>query len=267
MLSIEGASYPEFRGMENLQLNYGMLRSDTLSTLNYISPKTADDFRCSNQLLEWHYLSRFEAFIRQDGYPCMGAQAAVNGKTYALGIFDGMQDYDVVPNLRDGLSQYLENVRGKASSFMTYIAIFRRDNFDDEAEFEKALWNLLSKLHAYDAKTHSWSEGVSDDPSDENFSFSIMGEPFFMVGLHPESSRKSRRFEYTAIAFNLHEQFEFLREKGRYRHLKSAIREKEMEFSGSINPMLSDFGDGLEAAQYSGRAVGKDWKCPFAPSK
>ena len=252
--------------MENLQLNYGMLRNDTLSKHNYISRKAVDDFRSADRLLEWHYLSRFEAFVRQDGYPCMGAQAAVNGKTFALGVFNSMQDYDVVPNLMDGLSQYLGDIKGKASSFLTYIAIFRRDDFADEVQFEKALWKLLSRLHAYDAKTHPWSGEVSNDPSHKNFSFSIMGEPFFMVGMHPQSSRKARRFEYTAIAFNLHEQFENLREKGRYKHLKSAIRENEIEFSGSINPMLNDFGDGLEASQYSGRAVGKDWKCPFDPS-
>ncbi|MEM5583593.1 YqcI/YcgG family protein [Roseibium sp. AS2] len=27
--------------------------------------------------------------------------------------------------------------------------------------------------------------------------------------------------------------------------------------------MLSDYGDGSEARQYSGRQVGNDWKCPF----
>ena len=32
---------------------------------------------------------------------------------------------------------------------------------------------------------------------------------------------------------------------------------------GSINPMLSDFGSGREAAQYSGRQVEPGWTCPL----
>ena len=148
--------YPEFCIMENLQSNYGLLGNDTLSKHNYIFRGKVDEYNSADQLLAWHYLNRFEAFIRQDGYPCMGAQAALNGKTYALGVFDSMQGRDVFPNLMDGLSQYLDNVRGKASTFMTYITIFRRDNFPDEVQFENPLWNLLSRLHAYDAETYSW---------------------------------------------------------------------------------------------------------------
>ena len=37
-----------------------------------------------------------------------------------------------------------------------------------------------------------------------------------------------------------------------------------MQLQGSINPMLSDFGEATEARQYSGRAVEDDWRAPFA---
>jgi hypothetical protein len=96
-----------------------------------------------------------------------------------------------------------------------------------------------------------------------DFSYSFGGEAFFLVGLHPKSSRKARRFHVPAIAFNLHAQFEVLREKGRYEIMKQAIRQNEIEFQGSINPMLYDHGEGLEAAQYSGRKVASNWECPF----
>ena len=32
---------------------------------------------------------------------------------------------------------------------------------------------------------------------------------------------------------------------------------------GDVNPMLTDFGDRSEAAQYSGRHVDGGWRCPF----
>ena len=36
-----------------------------------------------------------------------------------------------------------------------------------------------------------------------------------------------------------------------------------LPMAGSINPMLARHGDASEARQYSGRAVGGDWVCPF----
>ncbi|HBR51859.1 MAG TPA: hypothetical protein DEA71_17475 [Nitrospira sp.] len=54
--------------------------------------------------------------------------------------------------------------------------------------------------------------------------------------------------------FNLHEQFD-------------RLRAREMTLQGSINPMLSSFGDNPETRQYSGRAVPDNWVCPFHPHK
>jgi FPC/CPF motif-containing protein YcgG len=55
-------------------------------------------------------------------------------------------------------------------------------------------------------------------------------------------------------------------------HAKT-IRARDVALQGSMNPMLSDFGEQSEARPYSGRAVPQDWipdfpdpqkKCPFA---
>jgi FPC/CPF motif-containing protein YcgG len=65
------------------------------------------------------------------------------------------------------------------------------------------------------------------------------------------------------MIFNLHWQFEKLRDMGVYQRVKKRIRKADEKLQGSINPMLDDFGDSSEARQYSGRAVDSNWKCPF----
>ena len=87
-----------------------------------------------------------------------------------------------------------------------------------------------------------------------------------MVGLHAHASRLARRTPWPMLAFNLHEQFERLRTGGRFDALQRAIRARDLAGQGSINPMLSDFGDRSETRQYSGRAVPDDWRCPFRPT-
>ena len=65
------------------------------------------------------------------------------------------------------------------------------------------------------------------------------------------------------MVFNSHRQFEQLRADGRYQKMQAATRERDIALQGSINPNLADFGQAAEARQYSGRAVGPDWVCPF----
>ena len=104
---------------------------------------------------------------------------------------------------------------------------------------------------------------VSRDPDDPHFSLSFGGQAFFVVGLHPGASRPARRFERPAMVFNLHDRFVRLREEGRYEKLRASILDRDVAVAGSLNPMLARHGEMSEARQYSGRAVGNDWQCPF----
>ncbi|WP_165869321.1 guanitoxin biosynthesis heme-dependent pre-guanitoxin N-hydroxylase GntA [Maribacter algicola] len=211
-------------------------------------------------------LNNLRDFVLQEGYPCIGAQTSINSKSYALGVFDKMDCWRTAKELACGLSRYITEMKRKPSMFMTYIAIFRYDSYETEEDFERSMWNLLTNLNLIDKKNHEWCAEVSDDPTSNNFSYSFGEHAFYIVGMHPNSSRKSRRFNYVSLAFNLHEQFEWLREKGRYKKIQDLVRKNDLEFSGSVNPMLSDFGEGLEAPQYSGRKVGSNWECPFKNS-
>ena len=128
-------------------------------------------------------------------------------------------------------------------------------------EFESALWNFLQKLHNYDDAP--WDQTVNPDPNDPNFSLSLKGKAFYIIGMHPGSARLARRTPYFTIVFNLHGQFEKLRDMGIYQRVKKRIRQRDMELQGSINPVLADYGSDSETKQYSGRVVEQEWKCPF----
>jgi FPC/CPF motif-containing protein YcgG len=85
----------------------------------------------------------------------------------------------------------------------------------------------------------------------------------YVIGMHPKSSRLARTRPYPTMVFNLHEQFDRLRAREKFETMKQTIRGREMTFQGSINPMLTSFGENSEARQYSGRAVPAEWSCPF----
>jgi FPC/CPF motif-containing protein YcgG len=104
---------------------------------------------------------------------------------------------------------------------------------------------------------------VSDDPANPHFSFSFAGQALFVVGMHPESSRLSRRFRWPTLVFNPRAQFERLRAEGKFERLRTLVRDRDVALQGTLNPNLADFGERSEARQYSGRATEPDWRCPF----
>jgi FPC/CPF motif-containing protein YcgG len=205
----------------------------------------------------------YQSFLNSRDYPCVGAKAAVAaGHISCLVAADMNSDADdrrILEYLYDFVDRYRDGDR----KYYSAAVVFEQPLVLDEVMFEKLLWKRLQGLHDLDSLYFSHDPAVSQDPSSPNFGFSIKEEAMFVIGLHPESSRKARRFAYPALAFNPHGQFEVLRETGKYDTFKHTIRERDLRYSGSINPMLRDFGTASEATQYSGKFNGEDWVCPL----
>jgi uncharacterized protein len=208
---------------------------------------------------------RFAEFVRDAGFPCVGAKSALaRGQLrFVIGhdMCSAWDDLRIYPNLLDLARSYAR----EPALFQSLAVLFEKDSGLDEAGFEACLWQRLASLTAKD----DWhgqpaDPRVSADPGDPHFSLSFGGEAFFVVGLHPRASRPARRFERPALIFNLHDQFEQLRESGVYDKLRDTILARDVALAGDLNPMLAQHGTVSEARQYSGRAVGPDWVCPFA---
>lgn len=205
-----------------------------------------------------------EEFIRDPSFPCVGAKSAL-GKgqltTYvARSIDSAWNDVDI----QDRLMQFAWRYREQPTLFTSFAVIFEGPGDLDETGFERHLWERIQSLTAKDSwRGQPADPRVSDDPDDPHFSLSFGGEAFFVVGLHPHASRPARRFAYPTMIFNLHDQFEALREQNRYEKLRGSILERDMELAGSINPMLARHGTVSEARQYSGRQVPEGWSCPY----
>lgn len=205
--------------------------------------------------------NKFEKFILDNDHPCIMAKTVFSMDQVELHSYSDFGTLATARKILADLEKYLSEYDFESNDFKTFIAVFPESPIYSEIGFEKVLWKQLENLHKLDEK--DWDSAVSEDPESEHFSFSLNGKAFYIVGMHPGASRKARQSPYATIAFNLHWQFEKLREMGSYETVRDRIRDRDMELQGSINPMLQDFGADSEARQYSGRKVEKDWKCPF----
>ncbi len=164
----------------------------------------------------------FQEFIVSKDHPCIMAKTVFSMDNIRLKVYKNLGN----------------------NQFETFIAVFPTSPKYNELQFEEQLWVQLNQLNTIDE--YDWDPSVTSNPTDKNFSFSIAGKAFYIVGLHPNSSRKARQSPYVALAFN-----------------RNTIRKRDKKKSGSINPMLEDFGAHSEARQYSGRKVSEKWECPF----
>lgn len=209
-------------------------------------------------------IDKLHDFIAKPLFPCVGAKSALaKGQIKAVvarSITSGWNDLTI----HAALLKFAGDYRRDRKLFQSLAVIFEGPDTLDERAFEKNMWARVQSMSDKDVWLgQHYDDGVSPDPDSPHFSLSFGGEAFFVVGLHPRASREARRFEAPTMIFNLHDQFERLREEGRYEKLRNSILSRDEALSGTLNPMLSRHGEASEARQYSGRAVDNDWGCPF----
>jgi FPC/CPF motif-containing protein YcgG len=208
------------------------------------------------------------ARIANASFPCVGAKSALaKGTLKTLVCHSLASGWDDVLIHRE-LMDWAEAYRADPGGLRSLAVVFSGPEDLSEQAFEKLMWE---RIQSFADKDHwlgqVYDHRVSADPDDPHFSLSFGGEAFFVVGLHPRASRPARRFPRPTLVFNLHAQFEQLREVGKYESMREKIIARDVELAGSVNPMLARHGDASEARQYSGRAVDSSWRCPFSDKR
>ncbi len=203
---------------------------------------------------------RLTEFLSSKQFPCVGAKSALNKQRMRFAEYGALGDPFDAADLCQRLQTFSQEFADPGNVPTSFVAMFH-DPIADEVAFEKALWAHLQAMHEHDHA--DWDETVGHDPAQEDFSMSIAGRAFFVVGLHPAASRLARRAPFPCLVFNFHNQFEAMKSSGTYQRMQTAIRERDVALQGSVNPVLARFGEASEARQYSGRAVESEWRCPF----
>lgn len=208
-------------------------------------------------------INSFHSFLSQVDFPCVAAKDASRKNNIKIMIAGHMacpvDDKTILAFIYDFINSYRQDHKG----FQSLAIIFKEPHCNDEKVFEALMWQRLQSLRNLDAKHFKYDYRVSPEPSSATFSYSLMEEAFFVLALHPFSSRPARRFQYPALIFNPHDQFMQMKAGGTYDKMKTIVRKRDMNYSGSVNPMLSDFGEGSEAFQYSGVVYDESWQCPL----
>lgn len=216
-----------------------------------------------NPELQSDIKQQYLSFLARKEFPCIGAKAALAKGEVRIIAANHMAYPDDDRDILQHIYSFVDDIRLHTPLYATAAVIFAEPAVVTEAEFDKLFWKRLQAISDLDAVNFAYDPRVASDPESADFSFSLKEEAFYVVGMHALSSRKARQFSYPAMVFNPHTQFDRLKQVGKYEGMKNVIRSRDLKFSGSINPMLADFGESSEVLQYTGIKYDNDWKCPF----
>lgn len=208
-------------------------------------------------------IKQYHAFLQERNYPCVGAKAALAKQQLKCMVAGNLGAGTDDKNILQFLYNFIDDYRKDGSLYHSAAIIFTEPELMSEEFFDTLMWERLQALHDLDSFNYTYDNRVDANPSSPNFSFSIKQEAFFIIGMHKVNSRLSRQFRYPALVFNPHQQFQQLRVLDKYQQMKDIVRKRDIKYSGSVNPMLDDFGRSSEVYQYSGRQYDSNWRCPL----
>ncbi|HUR11068.1 MAG TPA: guanitoxin biosynthesis heme-dependent pre-guanitoxin N-hydroxylase GntA [Flavitalea sp.] len=208
-------------------------------------------------------IDSYLAYLADRDFPCVAAREAVARQQVDCYVATHMACPHDDTRMLEFLYKFIDTYRKEKNMFHSAAIIFKEPKIQDERMFDRFMWQRLQAISDLDASMYNYDKRVQSDPSHAGFSFSLKEEALFILGLHPANNRSSRQFPYAVLAFNPHDQFEQMRAHGQYEKMKNIVRKREIALSGSVNPMLDDFGKSSEVFQYSGRQYDKEWQCPL----
>jgi FPC/CPF motif-containing protein YcgG len=208
-------------------------------------------------------IAAYKEHIATRDFPCIAAKTALAKEQVHCLVVDHMACPKDDQAILHFLYAFIDDYRASPNVYNSAVVIFKGPEKIDEETFDRYFWQRLQAIADMDATRYGYDTRVDRDPASPKFSFSLKEEAFYIIGLHPASSRRARRFKFPSLVFNAHSQFEKLREDNKYASMRKAVRKRDVKFSGSVNPMLAEFGEESEVFQYTGRQYDKNWKCPF----
>lgn len=199
--------------------------------------------------IDRHVANGIASHVKSSDFPCPMAQTTAASGNLIVGVYQSMADDCSLDRLLSDL-QIWRDMRS-STGYHSFVAMFHDDRVESQQAFHTLMWSALRSLRNRDETPPSPTLGTSDDIQSSDFALSLNSEPYFVVGLSPQSPRLSRRTAFCGIAFNPHEQFERLRSTGQMPRIEKMSRKRDIRLQGDSNPLLNKHGDASAARQYS----------------
>ncbi len=204
----------------------------------------------------------FIAQIASPGFACVMGRSVMNKHRYGFATLPAFEASATPALVVETLAQWAQARKRWGRQFASMVIAFAGPMGLDAEQYERALWQLLSRVH--EADPESWDPKHSSDPAHPNFSFSIAGCAYFIVAMHAHNPRLDRITSSPIGVFNASWMFDDLTASGHYPRVVEIIRARELARHARAMPGVPSGDAASEAPQYAGIIHDEPWKCPFS---
>src|SRR5258708_31042136 len=128
-------------------------------------------------------------FVETNQYVPVEVKGSLNDSLVAQTVCEGVYAFMDKHRIREISTE-------SKIQFSSCIALFPEETITSQEDAMKKLCLLLKHMHEYDVqKGYSWAPGISKDPKNPLFSFSLVGEAFFIPFFHEKTHSPARRSE------------------------------------------------------------------------
>lgn len=145
-----------------------------------------------------------QQMMQEKHYPCIRVLQSFHADAYRVGVYGDLGRGEQRNELRQDLLRYVQEQAERKSKLLSFWAVFYDTPMISEGDFEARLGQELSYIA--DPDKTLWDPG-NGDPGASEFRFHLQGTPLYVFGMHPRCARVSRRFRYSALIFNVQQQF------------------------------------------------------------
>lgn len=195
-----------------------------------------------------HLVSVFRALLLSPAFPCLGGSGLVRSGDYCFAVYDRLGAPESIEQQTTDMRRYLSGRPADTHPFTAFVAAYLAPSTRDDEQFEALMWRQLTGMEAH--PTRGCDRHIhlvdGDDPG-----YVFDGREFFVVGMHPASSRFSRRYPWPLLVFNALSHAQEMQKRGKHVSMSRKILERDRELQGSDNPSLH----APQRMQFSGRAV------------
>lgn len=142
-----------------------------------------------------------KGYFQAHRLPCMNSQ-----RNYDVGIFPEMGTPESAIAMWNSIHDFIDELPGTDTrECCSYFAIFDELEIESEEHFELLLWTQLQYAPTGEIEKFSQDEHSMQAPNDPDFRVAISGTMLNITGLHPQSTKKYKRFPWPVLVFSVAE--------------------------------------------------------------
>jgi uncharacterized protein len=195
-----------------------------------------------------HVHAIFRAVLLSPSFPCLGGTGLVRAGEYCFAVYDQLGDPSAFGQQAVDMRHYFKSRPIDTHPFAAFVAAYIAPSTQTDDVFEACMWAQLEGLQS--CQEHGGQGSISlvdhDDPG-----FVFGDREFFVVGMHPGSSRFARRFPWPLLVFNALSHAHEMQKRGKHASMSRKVLARDRNLQGSDNPSLH----APQRLQFSGREV------------